>query len=156
MLKETETELKDILKIEVKTDGESVFDETIKRMNPQIKERWIAALRSGKYEQGWGALNERGKFCCLGVLCDLYVKETEGVDWRDANSELLVPEVDGKRYLLNAGSFLPPAVQEWAGLKHGNDVVFWNADEERHDGLVDMNDNGSNFNEIAEVIDKWL
>lgn len=42
------------------------------KMNPEIKARWVAALRSGEYEQATGQLrNEHGEFCCLGVLCDL-------------------------------------------------------------------------------------
>ena len=42
------------------------------------KKRWIKALRSGKYEQGKGALrrpalrgNRAAEFCCLGVLCEV-------------------------------------------------------------------------------------
>lgn len=39
---------------------------------------WVKALRSGEYKQGYGYLHyKRGgkdKFCCLGVLCDLAVK----------------------------------------------------------------------------------
>lgn len=43
-------------------------------MNPEIKQKWVAALRSGKYVQGKGTLkrnNEDGtaKYCCLGVIC---------------------------------------------------------------------------------------
>src|SRR5690242_19381506 len=39
-------------------------------MTPEIKQRWIAALRSGKYKQGTGTLrSEDGeRYCCLGVL----------------------------------------------------------------------------------------
>lgn len=36
-----------------------------------LRDRWIAALRSGEYEQGYGALREIGGYCCLGVLADL-------------------------------------------------------------------------------------
>lgn len=44
-------------------------------MNQEIKKRWVAALRSGDYKQGTGALrNADNKFCCLGVLCDLHSK----------------------------------------------------------------------------------
>ena len=32
---------------------------------------WIAALRSGKYEQGKYRLRVNDKFCCLGVACDI-------------------------------------------------------------------------------------
>jgi hypothetical protein len=41
-------------------------------MNAELKVKWIAALRSGKYRQGLGRL--RGgdnSYCCLGVLCDV-------------------------------------------------------------------------------------
>jgi hypothetical protein len=45
-------------------------------MNKEIKEKWINALRSGKYEQGKSQLRSlSNKFCCLGVLCDLYKDE---------------------------------------------------------------------------------
>ena len=51
-------------------------------MNPSIKNKWIAALRSGKFKQGheqlmipkgckgWAAepVNKNDRFCCLGVL----------------------------------------------------------------------------------------
>jgi hypothetical protein len=38
-----------------------------------LKERWIAALRSGDYKQGRASLRDHNNnFCCLGVLCDVY------------------------------------------------------------------------------------
>ena len=43
------------------------------------QQEWIAALRSGKYEQGRMYLNLGGKFCCLGVACDIS-KETLQLD----------------------------------------------------------------------------
>lgn len=44
-----------------------------KNMNPEWKEKWITALRSGDYSQGVGNLmGEEDTFCCLGVLCDIY------------------------------------------------------------------------------------
>ncbi len=47
-------------------------------MTPQQREnvrKWVEALRSGKYQQGEGALRihtpgEKDRFCCLGVACD--------------------------------------------------------------------------------------
>ena len=39
-------------------------------LTPELKARWIAALRSGEYTQGRCALNPApGYYCCLGVLC---------------------------------------------------------------------------------------
>jgi hypothetical protein len=46
-------------------------------MNPQLKAKWISALRGGRYIQGEGALNQNGKFCCLGVLADLMGMKSE-------------------------------------------------------------------------------
>ena len=37
-------------------------------MAPELKAKWVAALRSGKYKQGKGTLYKGGKHCCLGVL----------------------------------------------------------------------------------------
>ena len=54
-------------------------------MNAEIKARWIAALRSGKYQQGHGYLRIKDRFCCLGVLCDVVEpskwKQVYGVDY---------------------------------------------------------------------------
>lgn len=38
-------------------------------MDAELKGKWVKALRSGKYKQGKGVLCDRGKHCCLGVLC---------------------------------------------------------------------------------------
>ena len=38
---------------------------------PEFKARWVAALRSGKYEQGQKGLKVDNTFCCMGVACDL-------------------------------------------------------------------------------------
>lgn len=41
-------------------------------MNPEIKAKWVAALRSGEYRQAQRKLRGNASdFCCLGVLCDL-------------------------------------------------------------------------------------
>jgi len=49
-------------------------------MNKRLRDRWIAALRSGKYKQGNGALKSNDPddpesaqyyFCCLGVLREI-------------------------------------------------------------------------------------
>lgn len=38
-------------------------------------QKWVAALRSDEYKQGTGRLRGVAGFCCLGVACDLAVKE---------------------------------------------------------------------------------
>jgi hypothetical protein len=39
------------------------------RMDPELKAKWVAALRSGEYQQTTGQLRKRDGYCCLGVLC---------------------------------------------------------------------------------------
>ena len=51
-------------------------------MDAQVKEKWVAALRSGEYEQGTSALLRDGKYCCLGVLCDIVDKD----GWEEKNN----------------------------------------------------------------------
>jgi hypothetical protein len=50
-------------------------------LEPKVKQKWVKALKSGKYKQGHGTLkeidaNRHAKYCCLGVLAD-----TQGVKW---------------------------------------------------------------------------
>ena len=41
-------------------------------MDPELKAKWLEALRSKRYNQGAGALrNREDGFCCLGVLADI-------------------------------------------------------------------------------------
>jgi hypothetical protein len=40
-------------------------------MDQEIKSKWMAALRSGKYRQGYNRLIYCNYFCCLGVLADI-------------------------------------------------------------------------------------
>lgn len=36
-------------------------------------EKWVAALRSGKYQQTKDQLQNEYGYCCLGVACDLFI-----------------------------------------------------------------------------------
>ena len=41
-------------------------------MTKSLRNRWVKALRSGKYKQGQGELRDiDNQFCCLGVLADV-------------------------------------------------------------------------------------
>lgn len=113
-------------------------------MNQRIKTKWIKALRSGKYKQGFNDLKtEDGKYCCLGVLTDLYCKAT-GADFDKFNVEY---------------STLPPEVQEWASIEEEDD----NSDNPVIEGaaLSEYNDGGGTvkpktFKGIATLIEKHL
>ena len=105
------------------------------KLRPEVKKLWLNALRSGDYQQGHNRLCDTvkgvNKFCCLGVLDDLYKKENP-------------------KYIRTDQYYLTTEVQNWAFedteklLKNPsvNDVT-----------LSQMNDTGSSFNEIAQVIE---
>ncbi len=40
-------------------------------MDQVVKQKWVEALRSGRYEQTTGVLCDGSAMCCLGVLCDV-------------------------------------------------------------------------------------
>ena len=126
-------------------------------MNDDVKTKWVTALRSGKYQQTQGRLRagDGQSFCCLGVLCDLYVKATPGVLWDGYYS-------GGK--LLGESNYLPKEVIEWAGLPirgtHEdkeclipNPVVNPNPfNPKAIKSLAIANDHGMTFPEIAAII----
>jgi hypothetical protein len=115
-------------------------------MNPEIKARWVAALRSGEYEQGKGKLNQGGAMCCLGVLCDLHARETGGA-WEHVTS--------GIAYYSGSPNYLPEQVREWAGLPEprlGAFVRIGRASE----ALPVHNDAFRTFAEIADAIEAQL
>lgn len=41
------------------------------KMKREHRDKWLAALRSGEYEQTTGALHDKNGYCCLGVFCDV-------------------------------------------------------------------------------------
>ena len=56
-------------------------------MDPELKAKWVAALRSGEYPQAQQVLvavdadtNEPTGYCCLGVLCKVRGMSTEDID----------------------------------------------------------------------------
>lgn len=114
-------------------------------MNPEIKTQWVAALRSGEYEQGRGVLHHvpTNTFCCLGVLCDLAAKA--GVVEADHGPDLTV--YDGHT------AVLPESVYRWAGLDMDHPSVKL---VDGLDGLAAHNDNGVLFPELADAIEGQL
>lgn len=94
-------------------------------MDQKIKEKWLNALRSGKYQMGKTKLrntdNNTGEqfYCCLGVLCDLYIKEFE-LGNLTMPDELTKPHWRDDFFVQRDGqtqrNYLAFEVAEWAGL----------------------------------------
>lgn len=127
-------------------------------MDKRVKALWIDALEGGEYQQATGVLkntDEDGSadYCCLGVLCDLAIKD--GVDVKVKNlGDCSV--FDGE------GMFLPSSVVEWAGLPrsdHAGELKLPISyiglyDRQRiAENLTHLNDGAKySFNQIADVI----
>lgn len=114
----------------------------ITKMNPEVKKKWIDALRSGNYEQGRGTLIEENtdktrQYCCLGVLADIIAPEKIASKLRPGHSYLTV---DG------AHAVLTPEVCQRAGLSY-----------EIQDELTMFNDTKRrSFKWIAAYIERYL
>lgn len=118
-------------------------------MNKRIKKKWLKALRSGEYVQGKGALCQKGaeydKFCCLGVLTDLFLIE-KGKGWDappNSLAEYGVKEEGGEQLYI-----LPDIVSKWADVDQMPKVGYL--------AVATLNDHGSSFKEIANLIEKHL
>lgn len=112
-------------------------------MNDVVK-KWVAALRSGEYKQTKKFLHTRyageDRFCCLGVLCDLAVKE--GIIPSPSKSDRYHNSYDHER------AYLPDSVMEWVKINESTgeyDAVGGN--------LSGLNDKGKSFSEIADIIE---
>lgn len=119
----------------------------------EIRKLWTDALRSGDYKQGESFLRKRRTdedvFCCLGVLCELAVKE--GIT-PQAERMVVANFYQYADKGQSAIGRLPDAVKDWAGLA-GNGGEFTN---EFHGqlSLAGLNDLESlSFSEIADFID---
>lgn len=123
-------------------------------MKPAIKRRWVDALRSGKYEQGRGLLCHDGRFCCLGVLCELAAED--GVVERQPRTDGAVVFDRTPNAGLTAGLvLLPAAVMAWAGLDvdYAGRVVIGG----KYEPIPDHNDDGgASFDELADAIEAQL
>ena len=85
----------------------------IKRMK-----KYIAYLRSGKYLQVDGALRSRSeddnklRYCCLGVACNVYRDETGKGRWKKKGEGCY----GTKHVFLNSSLLMPVEVAKWLGI----------------------------------------
>lgn len=94
-------------------------------LDPDVKVKWLAALRSGEYQQGRDMLRDpaTGALCCIGVLGAIQGEPLAGMN---------------KMGLCGLGGG-----PRQAGM-HMNDLAE----------LAQKNDAGWSFDEIADYIDK--
>jgi hypothetical protein len=135
------------------------------KLKPEVKARWLAALRGGDYAQTTGRLAEAdskgdaARYCCWGVLCDLAIKAGVDVTRRRTYDRDEQVHVD----LFNeCDAYPPPSVLAWAfdeAPKH--DPGAQGADpnvpeDELVNYYAELNDDGSSFLEIADEVERKL
>ena len=125
-------------------------------MKTEIKQKWLNALRSGKYTQGNGALRKQveaddgsyggDQFCCLGVLCDI----VEPKKWKK------LPDGWGEREWSNGNTTEPAAYPRNSLMKELglNKPVSRSSEDTIAQKLAFMNDEGKTFEQIANWIEK--
>lgn len=113
-------------------------------MNPVIKTKWLEALRSGEYQQGRVVLRttpqpdaQHGRFCCLGVLCDLigpnkWTMNEAHNDWTHTFDDAEI----------GSATTLTEKMREHVGL-----------DSKQINELIERNDAGEPFSAIADHIE---
>jgi hypothetical protein len=111
-------------------------------MNSEIKTKWLAALRSGKYKQGRSMLLDTvdRSYCCLGVLC-----EVSGLGSWSGGTYAMDPAF-GK------ASYIPFDIADLLGLESDPRVPF----QANRLGLAQLNDRGLTFLQIADLIEAHL
>lgn len=107
------------------------------------------ALESGKYQQGKCALNNRGKYCCLGVACEIFgVQRTLEID------SMVHYDKDG--YVLghnNAQGLV--GIRTPGGSFHKPITVKrLNGYKQVYSALYEMNDDRLSFKFIAKILRK--
>lgn len=115
------------------------------RMPKELKEKWMAALRSGEYEQGRDILHDgKGAYCCMGVLQMVVDGEVEvSPFYPDKASGYPSPEWlerNGIICLLNTG---------WA--ENETDILLGD-----HKASVWNDKHNMSFPEIATIIDEYV
>lgn len=115
-------------------------------MNPEIKQKWIDALRSGKYKQTDSALATLDGYCCLGVACEVFATE--------ARLKKSGPDSDGDYSYNGETAYLPPSLAEYMGIDWRGTLLKPVGGKAT---LAELNDEvGYTFEQIADVIEEQL
>jgi hypothetical protein len=148
-------------------------------MKPEIKKKWLAALRGGDFIQGQNSLRSRNgatgqyEYCCLGVLCELAVQDGVIPEPTLEDGDWIYGKREGDQ---QSWSSLPHSVAAWAGIEFDATTALFGADikvAELYEGrgdptlaalndAVDIAEDGETcirpytFERIADIIEEQL
>ena len=116
-------------------------------MKPEIKQKWVTALRSGNYKQGYFKLKTNDCFCVIGVLCDI-LKNELNANW---NSYDVFTIGD-----FSSDTSLSPSFLLYCGFTSFNDLVL-DLGSENYISLLHLNDvHKFPFSKLADLIETQL
>lgn len=121
-------------------------------MNLRVAKKWATALRGDEFPQciaalkTFGAEPEEDSYCALGVLCELYRRETGDGDWLMVRGGLgpCGPMLTGLFH--GASCSLPKAVMEWAEVSDARGLAGAKS-------IATLNDSGLDFKAIAKFVE---
>lgn len=128
-------------------------------MKRALKEAWVTALRSDEFPQARGLLhrlydengNEAEGFCCLGVLCEVAIREGLTVEKDDIGDRIEYRNSAADYYDYWSDGDLNIDLIELFGLEHDAQTVLINMNDGSGEVWLD---NPQDFGVIADWIDE--
>lgn len=102
------------------------------------RDAWVAALRSGEYQQGVGTLRSAAGYCCLGVAAEVVLK----CEWVDKGLGRFTAQVGDHVLATDLAPRLGSRKPDLLGLTY-----------EQQNEVMGMNDAGHSFAEIADWVE---
>ena len=127
------------------------YDERLKTANKERLSLWVNELRYGMHKQGIGALKVTldeddevvpAQYCCLGVACLVYARETKKKGF-DENGDFM-----------GLSDVLPDKVAKWYGISE-NPLFLTNKKQKNYATATELNDDRNyTFPKIADLVEK--
>lgn len=118
-------------------------------LKPDVKEKWLSALRSGDYKQTRATLSDTMGYCCLGVVANECLPKASIA--RMAGAVMSVsPYPDRPMDLETVGVGYSASLPDWA-------LGYLELDPDAQTRLIELNDTEqADFSSIADWIEKVL
>jgi|ERR1044072_4566124 hypothetical protein len=128
------------------------------KLDPDLKARWVTALRSGDYKQGMHYLKHNDEYCCLGVFCEIAEVDSmvlDGVTYFSGDRATLAYEVRQEFGITEAEVFITLTEKNVDTLRGMLDISY-NISAGEKIFLTTLNDHGASFDVIADLIEEHL